>query len=535
MSELSSGWTNATIADLIAVDGLFSDGDWVESKDQDPSGSIRLLQLADIGDGKFLNKSNRFVNEIKFVDLRCTEVLAGDVLVARMPDPLGRACLMPQMQQRCITVVDVAILRPGCDSVVPTWLMHMINAPEVRGTIELLSSGTTRRRISRNNLSQIELPIPPFNEQKRISDKLDQLLAAVDSCKTRLDTIPGIIKRFRQSVLTAASSGELMAGVNGFSRDSLIQEVFENIADVIDTHPSHRTPAEVEGGVPYIGIGDVDALGQIDFTRSKKVDWAVFSEHQQRYRIEEGDFIFGKIGTLGKPTKLPIGIKYTISPNVLLIKPKRKSVNPDFLCILMGSPAFLNEVAGASVATSQAAFGIKKMRKLQVTIPSIEKQLEIVRRVEALFVVADRLEARYQAACAQVNQLTPSLLAKAFRSGLVPQEPNDEPASVLLARIKSSQTENKNIRTKTIQNKKSTPLENKSKHGEIMLQRKNIQPSHLSSILKARGPLTAEKLWSASQLDIDDFYDQLKDEDKLGLLKERTDSSSDDSRLLEAS
>ena len=95
MSELPQGWATAVLSDLIARDGVFSDGDWVESKDQDPHGSIRLLQLADIGDGGFLDKSNRFINEQKFDQLRCTELLEGDVLIARMPDPLGRACLAP--------------------------------------------------------------------------------------------------------------------------------------------------------------------------------------------------------------------------------------------------------------------------------------------------------------------------------------------------------------------------------------------------------------------------------------------------------
>jgi type I restriction enzyme S subunit len=129
VSELPQGWATAFLADLIVHDGEFSDGDWVESKDQDPNGSIRLLQLADIGDGVFLDKSNRFINEQKFDQLRCTEVLEGDVLVARMPDPLGRACLAPRLLQRCITVVDVAIVRPGHQSVHPAWLMHFLNTP----------------------------------------------------------------------------------------------------------------------------------------------------------------------------------------------------------------------------------------------------------------------------------------------------------------------------------------------------------------------------------------------------------------------
>jgi type I restriction enzyme S subunit len=83
--ELPVGWASAILSDLIAPDGEFSDGDWVESKDQDPNGNIRLLQLADIGDAKFLDKSARFVNEVKFAELRCTEVLENDVLIARLP------------------------------------------------------------------------------------------------------------------------------------------------------------------------------------------------------------------------------------------------------------------------------------------------------------------------------------------------------------------------------------------------------------------------------------------------------------------
>jgi hypothetical protein len=93
VNELPRGWASAILSELIGPAGLFSDGDWVESKDQDPNGSIRLLQLADIGDGSFIDKSRRFINELKFDELRCTEVLENDILVARMPDPLGRACL----------------------------------------------------------------------------------------------------------------------------------------------------------------------------------------------------------------------------------------------------------------------------------------------------------------------------------------------------------------------------------------------------------------------------------------------------------
>ncbi len=209
MSGMPVGWANAILDDLIGFDGLFSDGDWVETKDQDPAGSIRLLQLADIGDGIFLDKSNRFVNEKRFEQLRCREVFEGDVLIARMPDPLGRACLAPKLKTRCITVVDVGIVRPGKSSMHPAWLMRTINAPSIRNTIDLQSSGTTRRRITRKKLGQLDLPVAPYKEQKRIADKLNAVLERVDACRERLDRIPAILKHFRQAVLASATSGRL--------------------------------------------------------------------------------------------------------------------------------------------------------------------------------------------------------------------------------------------------------------------------------------------------------------------------------------
>jgi type I restriction enzyme S subunit len=90
-------------------------------------------------------------------------------------------------------------------------------------------------------------------------------------------------------------------------------------------------------------------------------------------------------------------------------------------------------------ATGSAAVGIKaaKFRGLPIPFPSLAEQPEIVRRVEQLFTLADQLGARYAKAQAYVDKLTPSLLAKAFRGELVPQDPNDEPAAALLARIRS--------------------------------------------------------------------------------------------------
>jgi type I restriction enzyme, S subunit len=153
--DLPAGWALARIEDLMGTDGIFVDGDWVESKDQDPFGDVRLIQLADIGDGEYRNRSARFLTHTRAEELNCTFLISGDVLIARMPDPLGRACIFPGDEKPSVTVVDVCIVRTGTDGADHRWLAHFINAPAFRARIYELQSGSTRKRISRRNLATI--------------------------------------------------------------------------------------------------------------------------------------------------------------------------------------------------------------------------------------------------------------------------------------------------------------------------------------------------------------------------------------------
>lgn len=189
MSDLPDGWSTATINELVGSDGLFVDGDWVESKDQDPAGEVRLTQLADVGDGRWRDRSRRYMTAATADRLGCTFLQANDVLVARMPDPLGRASLFPGDPRQCVTVVDVAIVRPGSASVSSDWLMWAINAPSTRTTIEAQQSGTTRKRVSRKNLGEIELPVPPRAEQKRIVTAIEEAFSKLDAGEAGLRTV----------------------------------------------------------------------------------------------------------------------------------------------------------------------------------------------------------------------------------------------------------------------------------------------------------------------------------------------------------
>ena len=153
---------------------------------------MRLTQLADVGDGEWINKSVRFLTSEKAKQLKCTYLRLGDLLVARMPDPLGRCCVFPGDSMPCVTVVDVCVIRPNQHRVDNRYLMHVINAPHGRRRIARHMTGTTRRRISRRNLSKVEILLPSLAEQKRIAgilDAADALRAKRREAFAELDTL----------------------------------------------------------------------------------------------------------------------------------------------------------------------------------------------------------------------------------------------------------------------------------------------------------------------------------------------------------
>ena len=402
-----------------------------------------------------INKSSRFVNNEKFEALNCTELKEGDVLIARMPDPLGRACLMPQLQQRCLTVVDVAMFRTGETGVSNKWLMHLLNSPQIRAEIEISSSGTTRKRIARGKLGDMALPIPPLAEQTRIAQKLDELLAQVDTLKSRLDAIPALLKRFRQSTLAAAVSGRLTEEWRAQSTALLKKTDFEPSPKLVEIYaedymepPEHwrlNALGNIAGFQQGLQIAKSERrtspgpdvlpiLRTVNYESNFKEDvhYAVISN--KSIIAEPEDIILSRTGTVGR---VLTGHKGVMHNNSFRINYKSDIFVREYLIFFLESPLCQEYIKKKAGKSSQPDLTHKEFAKCPVLVPQIAEQTEIVRRVEQLFAFTDQLEAKIQTAQARVNHQTQSILAKAFRGELVPQDPNDEPASVLLERIKT--------------------------------------------------------------------------------------------------
>lgn len=174
------------------VCNYLTDGDWIENKDQSLSG-IRLIQTGNIGKGYFKDKSDsyKFISESTFYDLDCKEVFPGDILVSRLPDPIGRACIVPQLNGKLITAVDCTIIRIK-ELLLSQFFIYYTMSNVYYSRIKNFITGAVRKRISRSNLSRIEIPIPPLQTQHQIVEELDCLTSIIEKQKKQLEELDNL-------------------------------------------------------------------------------------------------------------------------------------------------------------------------------------------------------------------------------------------------------------------------------------------------------------------------------------------------------
>ena len=185
------------LAERVALSSLcdtFIDGDWIEAKDQSGSG-IRLIQTGNVGVGTFKDKGDkaRYISEETFNRLNCTEVVEGDILISRLPEPVGRACIIPAGLGKSITAVDCTIIRLN-DKVLPKFFVVFTNTPDYAMQIKKVLSGTTRLRVSRANLGKIQVPLPSIGKQQQFVTIAEQADKSGFELRKSIKTIDIVIK-----------------------------------------------------------------------------------------------------------------------------------------------------------------------------------------------------------------------------------------------------------------------------------------------------------------------------------------------------
>jgi type I restriction enzyme S subunit len=303
-------------------------------------------------------------------------------------------------------------------------------------------SGSTRLKLTQAAMRGIPVPLAPLNEQRRIAAKLDTTLAAVDACRQRLDGVVAILKRFRQAVLAAATSGELTREwreERGATQDSW-STIKTKEAGKIQLG-RQRSPKYHHGPTmrPYLRVQNVFE-DQIDLDDVMEMDFS--GSDLEKYTLHPGDILLNEGQSpqyLGRPAMYRGELPGACFTNSLIRFQAGDSVLAEFaLLVFRNSMHSGRYVEKGTITTNIAHLSAGRFGDVEFPLPPLPEQQEIVRRAQGLFTLADQLEARLNAARKVVDRLTPALLAKAFRGELVPQDPSDEPASVLLERIRAA-------------------------------------------------------------------------------------------------
>lgn len=304
---------------------------------------------------------------------------------------------------------------------------------------EMIATGTTFKELSGAAAATLPVRVAPLNEQTRIADQLDTLLARIQACHDGLDAIPALLKRFRRTVLDAATFGEL---TSDWREDNGVDAEWQrltlhDIADVVggitkDTKKQDSNDEEV----PYLRVANVQR-GYLDLREIKTI--RVPAAKLEATLLRRGDVLFNEGGDLDKlgrgwvwEEQIP---RCTFQNHVFRARLRDPSIQPKFVSWWGNSRGLDYFLRVGKQTTNLASINKTMLSALPIALPSSREQAEIVRRVEALFKLAERIEACHVSAVKQVQRLTPLTLGKAFRGELVQQDPNDEPASVLLQRL----------------------------------------------------------------------------------------------------
>ena len=436
MSELPKGWVEVEISKL----GQIVTGKTPSTKNIDNfGGEVPFIKPGDLNEGGVIHKTMDTLTE---KGLKLISSLPKNSIVVTCIGNLGKVGITKTVSA---TNQQINSVIPH-EAVFPKYLYYQVSM--LKPWLERESSATTVAIINKSKFSKAPITLAPLAEQKRIVEKLDQVLAQVDTIKARLDGIPAILKRFRQSVLTAAVSGKLTEewrwGVKADYKNLKVEDIAGKQRYSLGIGPfgSNLKVDDYElQGHPLVFVREIRSK-VFKSDKTKFVSDSKFEE-LKAHRVKPGDILITKMGdppgdVAIYPNDRPEAvitadcIKLTVDPATAITR---------YVAYAMESSLFQKAVLAISAGVAQQKVNLKKFRIQYLPIPSLEEQIEIVRLVDQYFAFADTIEQQVQKAQQRVDKLTQSILAKAFRGELVPQNPDDEPADELLKRIAAARAE----------------------------------------------------------------------------------------------
>lgn len=435
MSELPNGWARARLNELVDLNPK-------QNFDDELTAGFVPMSHAPTNFRDKLRFDERNWGEIKKA---YTNFKDGDVIFAKVTPCFenGKAVLVDGLPNGIgAGSSEFFVVRPSSAEVSAKYMLALIKSRDfMREGAANMTGAVGLRRVPRQFIENYSVPLPPAAEQARIAQKLDELLAQVDTLKARIDAIPALLKRFRQSILSSAVSGRLTKDWRATNVDSVdenkssgwIPTRLPELGALARGKSKHRPRNDKRlfgDKYPFIQTGEVaNSAGRI---KTAKIFYSDFGLAQSRL-FPKRTLCITIAANIADTAILDIEACFPDSV-VGFVADEQKCLTQFVKYLIDVNKQNLEAFAPA---TAQKNINLKVLSELIFPMPLLNEQTEIVRRVEQLFAFADNLEAKIAAAKSRIDNLTQSILAKAFRGELVPQDPNDEPASVLLERIKA--------------------------------------------------------------------------------------------------
>lgn len=394
LGEVPSHWESVPIKYLaLDKDSLFLDGDWIESKDISSEG-IRYITTGNVGEGNYKEQGSGFISEATFKKLGCTEVYEGDILVSRLNNPIGRACLVPNLNNRVVTSVDNVIFRPDT-KYDKGFLVHLFSSKDYFKHTGNLARGATMQRISRGLLGNIRIVAPPIEEQTKIANFLDHEISKIDTLIEKQQQLIKLLKEKRQAIISHAVT-------NGLNPDAPMKDSDVEWLGEVPEHWSPATPikyiSSLKGRLGWQGLkadeykDDGPHVVSSAHFNNHEINWEMCPRvSEERYeldsniQLENGDILLMKdgaaMGKLAYVDDLPG--KACLNSHLLLFRPLLrdgiKTFHTKFMFYLMQTEHFQgfirNNGTGATfLGISQQAIGNHRL-----ILPDYEEQLSIAK------------------------------------------------------------------------------------------------------------------------------------------------------------
>lgn len=507
LPPLPEGWVWTTLEDLSlnpkqdVVDGPF--GSNLKASEYKEEG-IPIIRLQNIDRNKFIRKNIKYISSEKAQRLSRHSFEKGNIVITKLGDPLGKACIVPDYMDWGIIVADVVRINLPGRFILIDFMPYLLNSEIVAEQLERKTKGTTRPRVNLSHIRELLLPLPPLPEQHRIVSKIEELFTKLDSGVDELKKIKAQLKRYRQSVLKNAFEGRLTEEWRAKHKNELepASILIERIKEErkkklkgkykelppVDTselpelpegwvwtnfeHIAENTPHALKAGPfgsalkkEYYAPKGYKIYGQEQVIRDDPFygDYYIDEERYEMLKscgIKTGDVLISLVGTIGRVLILPEGIEPgIINPRLAKISLDKRLIYPNYIKVYLQSSIVKHYFSLSSHGGTMDILNLSILKRLPIPLPPLKEQKTLLDEFEEVFSIINEIEKTADINIKIAERLRQSILKRAFEGKLVPQDPTDEPASVLLERIKAErETRKKEVKLKLTKTKRKRDL-----------------------------------------------------------------------------